>query len=136
MSAPPGQGRRRLSDADLELLVELREGGKTYAQISAAFARRGVTISVSAISWQCLRRHAESPRPYPLWEGIKGPVTMVRGGHELRRFTEEEDHRLLELEARGLPLNRIATMMGRRNNSIRGRLMTLARREQRREEAA
>ena len=50
-----------------------------------------------------------------------------RGGHVVRRFTAFEDAEILRLAAEGVSRNRIAKQLGRRHNSIIGRLMTLAR---------
>jgi hypothetical protein len=49
----------------------------------------------------------------------------------MRGFTDQEDRRLLELEAQGLTYTQMAQRLGRKQNSIRGRLYTLARREER-----
>ena len=60
---------------------------------------------------------------------------MTRNGFAVRHFTPEEDDRLLALEAEGKTYTEIGRLMNRKPNSIRGRLMTLARREARAEAA-
>ena len=64
-----------------------------------------------------------------------GPVEMKRGNHVVRRFTPEEDALLLTLEAEGLSYTEIGRRLERPHTSISGRLMTLARHEERRAEA-
>jgi DNA-binding NarL/FixJ family response regulator len=108
----------------------MREQGKTYGQIA-----RAIKCSDSAVSWHCLRLGAESPKSkHQSWSGIKGPVLMKRGEFVVRRFTPEDDERLLQLEASGLRICEIARQLKRRHNSVKGRLMTLARRDERREQ--
>ncbi len=53
----------------------------------------------------------------------------------VRRFTVEEDAQLLGLEKAQLKVSEMARLLGRPANSIRGRLMTLARRDAREERA-
>ena len=64
-----------------------------------------------------------------------GPAVVHRGDHVVRRFMPDDDARLLALDAEGLGHSAIGRAMGRPANSIRGRLMTLARREARAEAA-
>lgn len=118
--------RRRLSLEDKELICSMRERGKTYEQIG-----RRVGCSAKAVSWHCLQLGAEPPKRTKLWDKIQGPAVFSRNGHSVRRYTAEEDSILLDLERQGLPIGEIARRMGRRWNSVKGRLMTLARREER-----
>jgi transposase-like protein len=121
----------RYTQEDYERMAGMREQGHTYVQIAARFG-----CSASVVSWQCLRLGAEPPKArYASWTEIKGPAVSARGDHLVRRFTEPEDALLLELEASGLSVNAIARRLGRRTSSIRGRLMTLARRDARSEAA-
>jgi hypothetical protein len=110
----------------MDRIVAMREAGKTYEQIG-----RALGCSAKAVSWHCLRLGADSPRPTKLWDGIVGPPTFGRNGHTVRRYTVEDDALLLKLERQGLPIATIAQRMGRRWNSVKGRLMTLARRDER-----
>jgi hypothetical protein len=115
-------------------MVELREAGETYEQISRHFAVRGIRLSAKAISWQCIRLGADRPdaKPTDLYARRQ---PMMRNGHLVRPFSEADDALLLELEAQGAPMPTIARRLGRRENSIRGRLYTLARHEARTEAA-
>jgi hypothetical protein len=54
----------------------------------------------------------------------------------VRRFTAEEDALLLQMEANGARYCEMCRALGRRHNSIIGRLATLARRDARAEDAA
>lgn len=116
----------RFSPGDYERIAALREAGETYREIAAIFG-----CSDKAISWHCLRLGAEPPKKTALWKGIKGPEVVKRGNHLVRRYTQEDDACLLRLEAEGKTVTEIARALGRKWNSIRGRLMTLARREER-----
>lgn len=120
--------RRKLTNEHFERICAMREAGKSYEQIG-----RAIGCSSSAISWHCLRLGADGPKQTRLWTGIVGPEIFSRNGHSVRRYTPDEDELLLSLEAKGLPIATIAARMGRRWNSIKGRLMTLARREERQE---
>lgn len=53
----------------------------------------------------------------------------------MRAFTPDEDARLLAMEAEGVKRSVMARRLGRKPNSVRGRLMVLARHEARREAA-
>jgi DNA-binding transcriptional ArsR family regulator len=122
---------RKYPDELIERAAEMREQGLTFGQIGLALG-----MSASAVSWHCLRLGADSPNTCM---NTKAPVTVmeaVRGGHLVRRFSEDEDRRILEMGAAGVRVAQIARTLGRRHNSIIGRLMTLARRENRIENCA
>jgi len=124
-------GRRKVTDEQVGEMCELREAGKTFGQISRKFAARGIEISESAISWHCLIQGADAPRSRRQDSKIKPGTVIKRGKHAVRTFTEAEDKLLLELEAEGLSRTEIGRKLGRKHNSIIGRLATLARREER-----
>lgn len=119
--------KRRLTDADYQRIVEMRERGCTYEQIG-----RAIGCSAKAVSWHCLKLAIDPPKPRPLRPDyhLQRPI-VKRGNHVVRAFTPEEDARLIALERQGMSTNAIARALGRRWNSVRGRLMTLARREER-----
>lgn len=119
----PGS-RSRLTDEQRDQIAALRERGWSYERIGRKFG-----MSAKAISWHCLMLGAEPPKRWPL--GDRGPMTMARGNHTVRRFTPEEDRKLIELERAGKTYSQIGQAIGRRHNSVRGRLATLARREER-----
>jgi transposase len=130
MSAP------KLSPACHDVIAEMAEAGARYAQIAHALKRRfGVSVSDSAISWHVLRLGAEPDARTQVREVPDRPCVIRRGDHLVRRFTKAEDAALLALEAEGLSDTEIGKRLGRRCNTIRGRLMTLARHEARRERA-
>ena len=127
-------GRRILSDEQLTEMAELRERGWGLSRIAEHFTVAGTPVSRSTVNWQCLRLGADAParlrgkqaaprRPY--W----------RDGRSCRPWTEAEDRQLLQLEGSGESITEIARRLGRANSSVRGRLLTLARRDARREEA-
>lgn len=120
--------RKPATPEEIDEIVRLRECGISYQQIS-----QRVGISEGSVYYHCLKQGAEPPKPRPLPEGIVGPPEFNRGTYKVRRFTPAEDARLLELEAEGLSQYEIARRLGRKRNSINGRLMTLARREARAE---
>jgi IS30 family transposase len=117
----------RLSERDVETIVAMRERGASYRAIGHAIGK-----SKGVVSWHCLRLAVDPPQPAPLRPDYHLLVPVVRrGNHQVRAFTPAEDARLLELEAQGLGYAAIGRALGRRPNSIKGRLMTLARREER-----
>lgn len=120
-------GKRKFSEADFDRITSMREKGMSYQQIANSFG-----CSAKSISWHCLRLGADPPKPWPLRPNyhLEHPL-MKRGNHIVRAFTPEEDARLLALEAEGNNLTQIGRALGRRWNSVRGRLMTLARRDER-----
>lgn len=125
-------GKRKLSDADIQRIVELREKGLSLGQIALKVGSHTETVY-----YHCLRLGAESPRNKgKTWDKIKGPEVIVRGNHVVRRFTPQEDARLLRLERKGLNNADIARAIGRANSSVRNRLSTLARHQARKEQAA
>jgi hypothetical protein len=125
---------RILNEAQLDEMAELRERGWTMARIQRHFERKGVAVSRGVIAWQCLRMGADLP-PGRRRPSAQRDRHYERRGRVVRPFSPDEDAQLIALEAKGLPLSRIAREIGRANNSIRGRLMVLAMREARAEEA-
>ncbi len=125
----------KYTDQQIMRAAELREQGLSFGQIA-----RKTGMNEHSVYWHCLKLGAEAPGTQHYIETeIRGPLEMRRGNHVVRRFTPDEDRHLLELEAAGMPISKIAKEMKRKPNSIRGRLATLARREARieaREEAA
>ena len=121
---------RRFTDAQREQMAERREAGDSYAKIGRRFG-----CSASNVYWICLALGADHPKARQTPATARGPAVVQRGGHAVRRFTPDDDARLLALDAEGLGHSAIGKAMGRPANSIRGRLMTLARREARAEAA-
>jgi hypothetical protein len=111
-------------DARADFIAEMRERGKTYGQISSATG-----MSTSNISWICLKYGIEGPRKTSL--GDRGPSVVSRGEFQVRKFTPEEDAKITEMELAGFKRSAIARALGRKANSVLGRQMTLARREER-----
>ncbi|MEO1110127.1 MAG: hypothetical protein AAFX90_19610 [Pseudomonadota bacterium] len=122
---------RKFSDEILEKAAALREQGMTFRQIES---ETGVPHSVAY--FHCLRLGADSPATATDTRTPGGPMQYTRGNHEVRRFTPAEDEHLLQLELSGMRICDIARKIGRKENSIRGRLMLLARKEARAERAA
>lgn len=86
-----------------------------------------------AVSWHLLKLGIEKgghpPSNYRPRRSEE--CTFTRNGVLVRGFTEHEDNTLLELEAQGLTYTEMARRLGRKQNSVRGRLYTLARRDER-----
>ena len=127
--------RRRLDDDQLAEAFEMRERGLSAERIARTFRARGIPVSAGSISWACLVNGADLPVARRRPQNALPPGMVVqRCGHSVRYFTDEEDQRLLALEARGENCSQIARQLGRKPNSIRGRLATLARRQARAEQ--
>lgn len=121
--------RSRFSEATLLKAAELREAGVGPTEIA-----KRLGMSRGAVDHHCLRLGAYAPvTERDLRRDLRrdhGP--LVAG--KIRRFTDDEDRRLLELERDGLNPSEIGRALGRRPHSITARLMILARRDARREE--
>ena len=119
--------RRRMTDEVLARAIAMRERGLSLEQIG-----RRLGFSAKALSWHFLKHAVEKPKPTKLWPDhyLRCPLVR-RGNHMVRAFTPEEDAQLVVLEQQGLRLSAIARSLNRPRNSVLGRLMTLARREER-----
>lgn len=115
----------------LETIAELRERGLSCRLIAAALAERGRPVSAKTVEWHCLRLGAEPPKPRRLQRGVVGPRVVVRGQHLVHRFTDDEDALLIAMDLEGATPSQMAKRLGRKANSVIGRLATLARREER-----
>lgn len=128
---------RKVTPEIKAFMLEQREAGKSFGKITRLIqARFNVKLSESAISWHCLINGADSPRTERklLPQTAPGPVSYDRGaGHMVRRFTPEEDQRMQVMDRSGMSRAAIARELGRRPNSILGRLATLARQDLRRD---
>lgn len=110
-----------LSEAQRIELTSLREErGLSYGQLAARFG-----VTESAAQYHCITAGALTPRRRPACS--RGPrIVACRDGRTIRRFTAEEDARLLDLAAQGHGPKRIARMVGRASSSVRMRLANLA----------
>ncbi len=109
-------------------MAALRKQGLSHRAIGVRLG-----MSASAVSWHCLRLGADSPNTKTNLPANGGPMSCTRNGVFVRRFTKEEDRKLLGMEATGASVAQMAKQLGRRWNSTRGRLMTLARHQERAE---
>lgn len=117
------------SKVDVDELARLREDkGWTYARIAEHFG-----MSKGWVAWHCLVHGIEKPGARNRSGGTKPGTVEKRGKFLVRRYSEAEDAQLLALESKRLTYNAIARELGRKPNSVRGRLATLARREARAE---
>jgi len=115
---------QKYTEEQINKAAEMREDGKTYPQIAEALG-----MSHGAVYWHCLSLGAISPKAPP--KRSVGPLVVKRGNHVVRRFTPEEDETLLKLEAEGKTLTEMSRAIDRRTNSVKGRLLTLGRIEER-----
>lgn len=88
-------------------------------------------LSKGGVYWFCMKEGIERyglncTRKHSNIKGIHN-----RKGVLVRGFTDEEDDKLLKLEAKGLGSYQIGKILGRNHSSIHGRLATLARRDER-----
>lgn len=120
--------RPNLTQAQKDFAVEKREAGWSHERIARAIDR-----SAGAVAWHCLALAADPPNARPIDKTIRGPLVVMRSGKPVRRYTPEDDAQLLELALAGNTHSQIGRVMKRRPNSIKGRLMTLARHEARAE---
>lgn len=121
---------RKYPNALLDEAAALREIGLSFE----AIARR-LDMTRSAVSWHCLRLGADSPNTRCNTRSPRGPMTVTRSGFAVRRFSASEDATISTMDLDGATTAEIAHKLGRPWNSVRGRQMTLARHQARREEA-
>ena len=121
----------RSTPAQREQAAAWREAGRSIPWIA-----RQLGFSKGAVDWWLLCSGAEKPgarnRPLPTLTAVR------RGAHMVRPFTPDEDALLLRLENQGLTNANIARAMIERDptrprapNTIKARLMILARRQER-----
>lgn len=115
--------------ARIDAIAELREEKSwSYRRIAEKLC-----ISEGYVSWLCLINGIEKPGPRRPVGPVGAGSFETRNGHMIRRFSDEEDQRLLALEASGASYAEMARTLGRARNSVIGRLATLARRDARAE---
>lgn len=128
-----GYGGGGMTAEQLNVLVEMASRGKSDAQIGLRLG-----MSPGAISYYRLKEAIERPQdakrpPRPLYAQS---APYRRGKHLVRPFTPEDDRALLEWEGQGLRIVEMARRLGRRHNAVKGRLMSLARHDERAERFA
>lgn len=123
--------RPSLTQPELDRIAELTETGR----FSAGQIAVKIGCSVGSVSWAQLRIGADRYPDRALPPVPAERIVAIRGGKPVHRFTQDDDALLLKLEAEGLSPSAIGRRMTppRLSNSIRGRLMTLARRQARAE---
>ncbi len=126
--------RPNLTQAELDVIAELTE----ERRLSPRKIAMKVGCCEGSVTWAQLRIGADKYPGKVLPPVPKEPIVAMRGGRPVRRFTQDDDLRLLELEAEGLNYGEIGRRLipPRQPNSIQGRLMTLSRRAARAEFAA
>lgn len=119
---------RKYSDEIIGQAAELRERGLSFGQIALRLG-----MSASAVDWHCLKLGADSPKTATQIIVRRQPMVMRRGSHVVRLFSEDEDRQLIALSLAEATIADMSRALNRRHNSIKGRLMTLARIEARKE---
>jgi DNA-binding CsgD family transcriptional regulator len=120
--------RPNLTKEQKDFIAERREAGWSTNRIAIRLG-----VSPGSVAWHCLQMAVDPPNARPIDKTIKGPLVCSRNGMPVRRFTPEDDEKLLALSVAGKSNTEVARALNRRSNSIRGRLMTLARHEARAE---
>lgn len=119
-------GKKSFDRATIERAAELREQGLSYSMIEKLTG-----MSRGSAYWHCLREGAEAPNNTIRAGAIGAMVLTTKRGHTIRRYTEDEDQKILAMEALGANPTEIAKALGRARSSIIGRMMMLARHEER-----
>ncbi|HVJ44680.1 MAG TPA: helix-turn-helix domain-containing protein [Dongiaceae bacterium] len=124
--------RKRLSEAEIAAIEELRGRGWSYERIGRKIGR-----SHSTVEYAC--RHyvieVEGRPPAIVAPAYRGKPVIKCRDRTIRRFSPEEDAELLALAKQGVNNMEIGRRLGRLHQSIAVRLETLARLEDRRERA-
>lgn len=119
--------KRVMTPEKLEEAIALRRRSWSIESIATHLG-----VSRGTIDWHFLKEGVEPPKPQGKSQPPRTTAKVIsRGNHAVRLFTDEEDQRLLHMEAQGIGYSAMAHALGRKPNSIRGRLMCLARREAR-----
>lgn len=123
--------RAALTEEELDRIADLRE-----KHLPSATIAREVGCSQGSVDWALLKMGVDIHADRPLPPVPEEQIVAMRGGKPVRRFTAAEDARLLALEASGMKTYAISRELGRQNNSVIGRMRTLARRQGRAEAQA
>lgn len=122
MSAP------KLRPEQYDEIAEALEAGETRQSIARRYG-----VSVGLVDWTGLRLGADVPRERR-GEIPEKQEPYQRNGVKVRPFTPEEDEIIELWSLAGIGITEIGRLLGRRHNSVRGRLLTLARHQARKEE--
>lgn len=125
-------GPRHLSDEQLYELSVLRYKGWGHERLASHFE-----VQRSVIEYWCVQLGIEVSKKHRisvLKEYPTKPVTYVRNGFIVRRFTKQESRQILKWHLEGKSYHFIATKTKRKHNSIRRHIQDLARKEARKEE--
>lgn len=126
MSTNDHNGRGRLTDTDRASIHVLAEQGLGSHRIARRIGRHPSTVN-----WYMYNAGLRAPKPAP-----DKPVSYVRGGRRVHRFTGEEDAFITALRIQGFCPARIAELAtnrygtNRTDHTIRMRLTMLAAREE------
>lgn len=82
------------------------------------------------VEYHCIMQAIDPPHARATLT-YRGPMSIQRGTHTVRRFTTDEDQQLMALEAQAKSYHAIGVILGRGASSIKARLAILARREER-----
>lgn len=114
-----------LTTEQIEQIAYLRE----VESVPAIRLAERFGVSPSLISWHCMKQGAVPQSTRRRKPGDRGPMVTFRHGKPVRRFTPEEDERLIEMALSGMDNRAIGRGLGRADTSVAARLATLARRE-------
>jgi hypothetical protein len=122
-----GARRTKEREAELERAIAMRERGGLIREIAEA-----IGWSRKSLNNAFVELGVEPPNPPPLQSGryLTCPV-VIRDGRAVRAFAPSEDERLVDLRRTNLKYSAIGRILGREPGSIRKRLFTLARRDER-----
>lgn len=110
-----------IGPSTLATIAAMRESGKSFNAIAEATGVHRKTCEYHAV-----RLGAASP--FTILHTHRRPK-YLRRGHAVRGFTELEDQQITAWALENISLSEMGRRLGRRHNSIMGRLRTLARRE-------
>ena len=125
---------RKLTDAQIEEAATLREKGWSIGRLAIRYG-----CSTGALYWHMLRLGADPPKlvASEMQRTRVGPAEVMRNGVPVRSYSPADDMLIMRLDAEGKGYTAIGRALSppRKPNSVRARLMTLARHENRREAA-
>lgn len=105
----------------LETIATMREAGAVFREIENATG-----IPRKTCEYHAVRLGAFCPGKVRV---CPPPAVYSRSGREVRAFTEVEDQQITAWSIEEVTLKEMGRRLGRKHNSVLGRLRTLARRE-------
>ncbi len=115
---------KKYTQEQIDKSLDLRERGLSYGQI-----RLRTGVHEKSVERYCRINGVDVPNPQTEYTG---PTDYFRNGQRIKTFSAEEDSQIQKWDMQGVPRNEMARRLNRAHSSIRNRLASLARQDERR----